>query len=76
VIGTSVAFEGFPKELNQVRHDDPTLFSEAIIRLYNDSRLWNKVSRQLYEISTQLFQYESVRQSLKKELKAIGLKIR
>lgn len=76
VIGTSVAFEGFPAELNQMRYDDPTLFSAAIINFYNDSSLWNKVSRQSYEISTQLFRYEFVQQSLKKELKSLGLKIR
>lgn len=76
VIGTSVAFEGFPAELNQMKYDDPNLFSEAIIKFYNDPRLWSKVSRQLYEISTQLFRYEFVQQSLKKELKALDLKIR
>lgn len=76
VVGTSIAFEGFPKELNKFKFDDPNLFSEAIIKFYNDPRLWSKVSRQLYEIATQLFQYEFVQQSLKKELNVLDLKIK
>jgi GT2 family glycosyltransferase/glycosyltransferase involved in cell wall biosynthesis len=75
VIGTSVAFEGFPKELNQVKFDDPTSFSQAVIRLYNNPRIWNKVSSELYAVSTQLFEYEHILKSLKKEFKYLGVKI-
>jgi glycosyltransferase involved in cell wall biosynthesis len=73
VVGTSVAVEGLflSDGENVLVADDPAGFSKAVVALYQDATLWNRLSKNGLDILSQHFSFEVARAALLELLAAI-----
>lgn len=71
VVATTIAVEGMAMEngVDTLVADDTLAFAEAVIRLYTDAELWNKLSLAGLENIRRYFSVEAAQEQLRKILK-------